>query len=278
MAFQLSDTPDWISGAVDESTHGAPQIGDLWTLAWDGHYEGTVIVADVFAHHILGLPVTAGEASAREVALLRDRVSLTLWPQAETGLGTFLLHARIGVALTPDQVLEIRRWEAQRGELWTVSSGSAAVEPERLRKLLPHYQRLCFIDWPSDAEATLDIASLGMSPREFATETGLPAARVLALWSGLPVTEDERELLGPRAENWLTIAPDAATDALSAPALKDLFSELITLTGADERSARNVARKEYALAARTDSAVARDATRAADTLRALIAEARASLD
>lgn len=278
MTLVLAETPEWVAHALDEGTADAPQVGELWTLGWDGRHEGVVVIAGVYPHHVLGFPITNDTASEREVELELGRHPVTLWPQAETGLGTFLLHAKIGAVLTPDQVMEIRRWEAGRGVLSTLTTGSAPSVATRLEELLPHFQRLCFIDWPSEAEAALDIAAVGMTPRDFATATGFATARVLALWGGMPVTDEERAQLGEHADAWLTFASDAATSALSEPALKDLFSELAALTGGDERHARNAARAGYALAARTDSAVARDTTRAVDTVKALIEEARASFD
>lgn len=277
MTIQLTDTPDWVSIALGAATTGAPEVGDLWTLAWDGRYEGAVVITGVFADHVLALPVTDDEASGREIALPVADTELALWPQGETGLGTFLLHARLASALSMEQTLEVRRWEAQLGDLSSVSVGTASINSSKLDALLTHFQRLCFIEWPSEAEAVLDLEGVAMNAREFAALTGLTTPRVLALWSGMPVTEEERELFGERAGEWLTVTADATTLALSEPAAKDLFVQLTALTGGDERSARNAARNEYALAARTDSAVVRNTTRAVDTVKAMIAEARASL-
>jgi hypothetical protein len=277
MTFQPTDTPDWVSPAFADATTASPEVGELWTLAWDGRYEGAAVIADVFADHVLALPVTDDRASGREIELPIAGTNLALWPQAETGLGMFLLHARVASPLSVEQTLEIRRWEAQRGDLSSVSAGTASSDRDRLDALLTQFQRLCFIEWPSEAEAVLDVDAMAMSAREFAGLTGLATPRVLALWSGMPVTEDERELMGERARDWLTVRADAATLALSVPAVKDLFMEFMALSGGDERSARNAARNEYALAARTDSAVVRNTTRAVDTVKAMIAAARASI-
>lgn len=278
MTFELTGTPDWVAQALLTSeAAGSPRVGELWTLAWDGQYQGAVVIAATYADHVLALPVTDGHASSTEILLPYDGVDLTLWPQGETGLGTFLLHTMLGAVLTQEQVLEIRRWEAQYGDLGTVEVGRATRTREQLFALLEHYRSLCFIEWPSDIEATLNVDAVAMDPREFAAQTGLPPARVLALWGGLPPTEDERGAIASLDEDWLVVAPDDATMSLSSPEVKDLLVELTSLMDGDERSARNAARREFALAARTESAVARNATRAADTVRMLIEEARASL-
>lgn len=279
MTFELSGTPDWVAQALLTSTSAdAPRAGELWSLAWDGEFQGTAVIAVVQPDHVLALPVTDDAASGTEIVLHHDGVNLSLWPQGETGLGIFLLHARLGALLTDAQVLELRRWEAQRGELHTLSTGTGTRTREQLSTLLEHYRELCFIEWPSDAEATLNLDAVAMEPLEFATQTGLPAARVLAIWGGLPPTADERATIAAQDESWLSVSPDSATLSLSAPEVKDLFVELTSLMGGDERAARNAARRDFALAARTESAVARNATRAADTVRTLVEEARAALD
>lgn len=278
MTFQLTDMPDWVARTLDAATAAPPEVGELWTLAWDGRYEGAVLITDVFADHLLALPVTDDEASAREVAVRMADTELAVWPQAETGLGTFLLHARLANLLSREQTLEVRRWEAQRGNLSSLSAGTAQHDANKLHEIFTKFQRLCFIEWPSEAEAVLDVDAVAMSAREFAALTGLTTPRVLALWSGMPASEEERALFADRADGWLTVSADAATRALSKPAVKDLFMELLAVGGGDERSSRNAARNQYALAARTDSAVIRNTTRAVDTVKSMIADARASLD
>lgn len=278
MTFELAGTPDWVAHALPSSEAAdSPRIGELWTLAWDGHFQGAVVIAATYADHVLALPVTDDAASNREILLPYDGVDLALWPQGETGLGIFLLHSKLGAVLTQEQVLEVRRWEAQRGDLNTVEVGRGTRTREQLFALLEHYRNLCFIEWPSDIEATLNVDAVAMEPKEFAALTGLPPARVLAMWGGLSPTEDERATIAAQDQDWLVVAPDDATMSLSSPKVKDLLIELTSLMDGDERSARNAARRDFALAARTESAVARNATRAADTLRMLIEEARASL-
>ena len=279
MTNRLKGTPDWVSRASGDGTEHDPAVGDVWTLGWDSHFEGAVVITGVYDNHVLGMPVTNNEASATEIAVRLGDEPLCVWPQAETGLGTFLLHERLREGLlTGTQTVEVRRWEAQVGDLDTLTAGTGEMQVETLHELLEEYQRLCFVEWPSDAEASLDVDAVGMTPLDFAALTGLTTPRVLDLWNGLPVGDDERQILGTHGENWLTVVPDAAITNLSKPAVKDLLLELMALTGDDERSARNGARHEYCLAARSDSAVARDAGRAVDTVRSMIENARAAGD
>ncbi|MFG6402492.1 hypothetical protein [Microbacterium sp. P04] len=277
MTFDIDKKPEWVTQVTHDSARlCAPAVGDLWTLSWGGCYEGTVLLTQVYAHHVVAAPITNVVASSTEISLTRNGIELSLWPQAETGLGTFLLHEQIGTALTSTQVLEIRRWQAQVGPLSSVSPGIGERDGAVFEEILARFQRLCFIEWPSDAEAVLDLDAVALEPSQFAQTTGISTPRVLDLWSGLPLQEEELTALGANADEWVTVSHDSVTAELSSPEVKDLFAELASLLGGDERLARNNARSAFALAARTDSAPRRNATRIADTVRTLIEEARAS--
>lgn len=278
MTFELLGTPDWVLRAsADDHAVDAPRTGELWTLAWDGRFLGTAVIAAAYPDHVLVLPVTASDPSPTEVVMEHCGLALALWPQGETGIGVFLLNARLGTVLTEAQVLEVRRWEARRGELQTLHAGAAVRTRALLAEVLNHFRELCFIEWPSMTEAVLDVEAVNLEPLDFARETGLPTPVVLTLWDGVPPAAPVRELIQARDEAWLKVRPDDAIASLSSPAVKELVTELTMLMGGDERAARNAARREYSLAARTSSAIARDTTRAADTVRQLIEDTRAAL-
>lgn len=272
--MHATGTPTWVTGIDDAPA--APTPGDAWTLSWDGTHEGIVVIAQVRDDFILGIPVTDGTASATEVTANLNGAPVVLWPQAETGLGTFLLHQRLGTVLAPDQLRELRLWAADRGELHTLDAGDGPVAADTLQQLLRDYQRRCFIEWPSEAEATIDVAATGLTARQFHEATGIATERVLDLWGGQRLTEDELAALGDLAEKWTTHAADAPTRELASPEVKRLVLELCSVAGVTEREARNRARSAYALAARTDSVSERAASRAADTLMLLIQENRDS--
>lgn len=272
--MHATGTPDWAIGLNDAPA--APTPGDVWSLSWDGVHEGVVVIAQVHPDFVLGIPVTAGEASATEVVSSINETNIVLWPQAETGLGTFLLHHRIGPVLDASQVREVRRWAAEEGELTTVSAGSGAVDMDTLADLLKDFRRRCFIEWPSDSEVTIDVPATGLNARQFHEVTGLAADRVLDLWGGHTLTEDEVAVLGDRADTWTTYVADGPTRELASPDVKVLVLELCDAAGLSERDARNSARNAYALAARTNSVSECSASRAADTLRLLIRDAHAS--
>lgn len=272
--MHANGTPAWITGIDDAPA--APAVGDAWALSWDGEHEGVIVIAQVHDDFVLGIPVTLGDASETEIPALLGDSTVALWPQAETGLGNFLLHRRLGTIFSTEEVREMRRWAADRGDLATVSSGSGAVNIEELKQLLLDYQRRCFIEWPSEAEVTLDVEATGLNARQFREATGFPTERVLDLWDGQILTAEERAALGENAESWTTYAPDAPTREFASPDVKALVMELCLEAGISEREARNTARSSYALAARTDSVSERASTRAADTLRLLIQDARAS--
>lgn len=199
-----------------------------------------------------------------------------MWPQAETGLGLFLLHRKLGAPLTPDQVAEARRWYYRGEDLTTLSPGTGETNSDMLESIVGDFGRLCFLEWPSVEEASLDVSALGLTAREFHEAARIEVGRVVELWDGLPLTADERQLVEGLNAAALTWQPSGATLELSAPAVKDLVLELAEVSGLSERDARNRARNAYALAARTDSVVQRQRSRAEDTLRTLIEECRAS--
>lgn len=269
--MHATGTPNWITELTAEPATPVP--GDAWALSWDGAHEGVVVIAQVHDDFVLGIPLTHGEASSTEIPAVLGEVAVTLWPQAETGLGTFLLHRRLGRVLGDAQLREMRRWAAGRGELETLVPGSGAANEDDLMRLLQDYQRRCFIEWPSEAEVTIDVNATGMTPRQFRDATGLDTERVVDLWDGHLLTAEERELVDA---TWTTHASTIPTRELSSPDVKLLVVELCEATGTSEREARNAARSAYALAARTDSVSERASTRAADTLRLLIQDAHAS--
>jgi hypothetical protein len=245
-------------------------------LSWDGVHEGVVVVTVVRNDYVLGVPVTDTLAGRSAINTTFAGSRLSLWPQLETGLGRFLLHRRLGSALTVKQVRELRLWALGRGELATLVQGEADDDVNALRDLVGEYQRRCFIEWPSATEATIDVDAIGMTPREFQEHTGLEAGRVVELWDGQYLTQQDREALGENADAWSACVIDNPTRELASPELKDLVLELSTAKMVSEREARNAARSAYALAARTDTVTSRTPTRAADTLRMLIDDAYAS--
>jgi hypothetical protein len=283
MDLRDAGVPEWAAsiianGSSDRDASAIPAIGELWTLTWDAKFAGAVVISGVFEHHVLGIPVNDHSPSQSEASISALGIELSAWPQAETGLGSFLLHHRLCGALREEQVVEIKRWEAGAEDLVTLQAGSGTKDAQVFHEILQQFQRLCFIEWPSSAEATLNVDALDMSAIDFAKRTGLSSAQVLSLWTGLPPSDEEMKALGANASSWLSVMPDAATTELSAPSVKGLIVELAILRDLDERSVRNQARSAFALAARTDSAVRRDISRAADTVMNLLEEARAARD
>ncbi|MFJ2543055.1 hypothetical protein [Microbacterium sp. NPDC087589] len=272
--MHATGTPDWVTGI--SSAPAAPAPGDAWTLSWDGIHEGVVVIAQVHDDFILGIPVTAGRAGATEVGVTLGQASVVLWPQAETGLGRFLLHEKLANVLDDEQLQEIRRWAADRGVLTTLAAGSGPADADALTQLLDDYRRRCFIEWPSETELTVDVEATGMSARQFRAVTGFDTPRVLELWGGDLLSNDEIAALGENAEKWTSATHDAVTREFASPEVKSLVVELCDAAGISEREARNNARRAYALAARTDSVSERASSRAADTLRLLIQDAHAS--
>lgn len=278
MTYPLTDTPAWVDRLTRSSATSAPAVGELWTIGWDGTFEGVVLLTAVHRHHVLAMPVTSDLPSATEVALAVEGSRLTVWPQADTGLGLFLLHERLATTITDNQVREIKLWSFTGRELDTLTAGAGAKDDAGFGALLDHFRRLCFIEWPAEEEASLNVAATDLTAAQFAATTGIAAPRVLALWGGAAATDEERAAIMRVNPRWLTTEPGPIATELSAPAQKSLISELAVLLGNDERAARNRAQQEYALAARTESVARRNTTRAADTVRRLIAEAQGAAE
>ncbi|MFF7291667.1 hypothetical protein ACFY9N_03955 [Microbacterium sp. NPDC008134] len=272
--MHATGTPEWVSEI--SSAPAAPAPGDAWALSWDGVHEGVVVIAQVHDDFILGIPVTTDTATSTEVTVELGTTNVALWPQAETGLGSFLLHRRLGNVLDDAQVREVRLWAAERANLSTLISGSGSANANSLTELLDEYRRRCFIEWPSETELIVDVDATGMNARQFRDATGFDTPRVLELWGGDLLDEAELHSLGDNAHAWTMPAHDLITRELATPELKPLIVELCEAAGVSERQARNTARSAYALAARTASVSERASTRAADTLRVLIQDAHAS--
>src|SRR4051812_32611032 len=81
------------------ATTSAPELGDIWLLTWNGAPQGLILVPSVKPDYILGMPITLGSDLASDQEAILPHTVLgtesTLWFNAETGLGTFLLHRRI---------------------------------------------------------------------------------------------------------------------------------------------------------------------------------------
>lgn len=274
MNVDIRDAPAWAASSSPPVV--GPAVGDLWTLVWEGRHVGVVLITRVLADHIVGMPVTDSPPTATELPVHWSGTTLAVWPQAETGLGLFLLHRKLGSPFTPEQVLEARRWNYRGEALQTLSPGTGDTNADNLESIVGDFGRLCFIEWPSPDEASLDVSALGLTAREFHEATGLDVGRIVELWDGLPLTGDERRMVRDINDEALTWSASGPALELSAPVVKDLVLELSDASGLSERDARNSARNAYALAARTDSVFERQRSRAEDTLRALIEECRAS--
>src|SRR5450631_1039510 len=93
----------WLEGLPAPVVHG-----DLWLLSWDNQALGLVVVSRAREDYIVGWPTTLPGDPSFFPALLVDHAALgctvTVWPQAATGIGKHLLHRRLGNLLSPRAV------------------------------------------------------------------------------------------------------------------------------------------------------------------------------
>lgn len=137
----------------------APQVGDLWSLAWGGDGSGLVVISSVGDGHVVGWPVTLDRSSAiwpavrvRSGQLGRE---VTVWPQAATGLGNHLLHENLGSVMSKVQVAATRS-ATRSGEPAPFPYEPVATDEHReavVADLLELYTSLCF-DVPAEAETS----------------------------------------------------------------------------------------------------------------------------
>lgn len=284
MELNTDSAPDWLAPARRErwnATPGLPLVGEVWTVTWNSWTPLLVMIMKAYGNYVLVAPVDDSDASATEVRLPASElgVELTIWPQLETGMGLFMLHRNLGSAASTDEVLRTRRWAAGLADEPGLRPGSGPLDADRLAVLAELTADLCQIEWPN--EVVLNVEECGLEPSEFQLLTGFDVSRVLRIWDGAPLRLEELsrilEALGRSDSEVLFIPPDPElTSQLSSPALKHLIVQIATARGLDEDKARNLAKDSYALAARTDSAARRQATRLVDTLMNLIRDNDAS--
>jgi Predicted transcriptional regulators len=287
--YALNDAPALLNRAAAAGwktpTAAAPAAGDIWLLTWNRQAQGVVLITKVEDDYVLGMPITFGTEHASELeAILPETVlgsPATLWFNAETGLGLFLLHRRVLPAAVGTELLTEYRRAGHLGVTPQFTIGARPYnEAADLRdELLSQYQSLCFLDWPEPVlgEANLDAAvieELGLNGEEFAKRSGVEPQLAFEMWTGerlanLEVAANLAEILAVPVEELFTVSHDRAVHLLGSPAFKERITLVGAETGEDERTVRNRVRSSYALAARTDVVAGREEAALIEALEAL---------
>ncbi|NYJ18488.1 hypothetical protein [Glaciibacter psychrotolerans] len=271
--FELDVAPAGLSDAARAAwcrePMSLPQLGEIWLLSWNGHAHALVLVTALSPDYVLGMPVMLGAGHATEDEMLLPAsvlgTELTLLHRAETGLGRFLFHRNLGVALSESDTARVRNaaYSTEQPPLRVGTQAFAREVGEVLDSALRKFQSLCFIEWPSVemGEAVLNRSALeqiGVNAREFRTVSDLPTSVALRTWRGdEPLGEAVLNKLSAHfkvAREELVSAPDDTnTHELSEPRFKSDLLELASNLSMTEREARNRVRGEFALAARSNS-------------------------
>ena len=270
--LSLDDPP---SGLAPEAAHlwllGDGQdshVGDLWLLSWDGAAVGLIVVVRVLDGFVLAWPVTLPADPSFRPAIYVDNdalgVRLTVWPSLETGLGTHLLHRRLGSALSAQAVDKVRRaaLTGHDGPLpYAPAEYDDAAHAAFLSELLSTYQLLCFNEWPTaiPGSSMLDrtlMMDRGVDVAELASmlDVDIPLAASLLRQDRAPNegqlrrlarswAVDEQTLLAPSTGEWVA--------ELRKPRYKEDLRLIAERGGINERMAREAVHAEYAMAAHT---------------------------
>lgn len=256
----------WLEGTSDFTL----RRGDLWTLAWDGHVLGHVMIAALKDDFFLGWPVTLPAEPSFAPGMLFEAsfgTTVTVWPTRETGLGLHLLERPLGPLL---ETSEIRRiacslddGEKPEGRYAAQTSGNPAFE-EVSSEMARKWAGLCFHTGRShDNGFFLDqdkVRKLGGTAREIAELLQLSPAQTRTYWDGqqeLPVQLAESLRAHFRVEIAEIIRDDPAErwwEMLALPTFKAEVEAACLQRGQAEEIIRlEAVRSAYGLAARQDS-------------------------
>ena len=269
--YELETPPDGVS---NERWHGeaavAPEVGDLWLISWNGEALALAVLASTRDTFTLCWPVTLSDAPvfapALEVPSTLLDVPLLVWPTRETGIGLHMLHRRLGRLLTAKTMSLIDVAVETGGRDFPLPLASYTVDGEEAEResdeMVDRWERICLNTWPeivpgsspfnADAfrEAHLyagDLAGiLGIT---------VPAAVSLVRGESVPSAaqlEMVAVAIGRDAEALLDAGSDAGARLLVQPVFKESLVELARIREFSEADARNLARGEFALAARSD--------------------------
>jgi len=263
----------------------SPEPGDIWLLTWNLEPRGIILVTSVREDYILGMPITLDIDFASDQEAVLDGSVLgteaTLWFNAETGLGTFLLHRRLLSRAVDTGILSAYRRASRELEPATFRLGSARQEHVRpyRQELLEQYQSLCYLEWPAPiaGEAILNVDLIeerGMTGEDFAQSSGVATEQAFEMWIGQRVVYADvanllAEQLGANLNELLIVNHDRVVQLLESPQFKERITVVAAETGIDEREIRNLARSSYALAARTDHVTGREETALIEALNTL---------
>lgn len=257
------DSSLWVAGVS-----GAPAVGDLWLLSWDGVALELAVISAVTPSFVLVWPVTLPSVPSFPPAVVAAEnplgVPLHLWPTRETGIGLHLLHRRFGSVLTA-RTMRLVGDELDIGESSLLPLAALNVEAAAIEAasdaLVDRWEAICLHTWPARqiGITALDprvLGQAGLEVGDLADALGIALPEAVSIVRGeiAPTAEHLAVLttrLGVDPEQLLQEEFDAAARLLLSPSVKDEILQIAQGHGTDEAGARSLIRSEFALAARS---------------------------
>jgi len=269
--YELETPPNGVSL---ERWHGetaaTPEVGDLWLISWNGEALDLAVIASIRDTYALCWPVTLADAPVfapvLEVPATPLQVPLNVWPTRETGTGLHMLHRRLGRLLTAKTMslidVAVETSEAHFPLLLATPTVEGQEAEHESDKMVDRWERICLNTWPEvvpglspfNADA---FRELNLHPGDLADILGIavPAAVSLVRGESVPTSaqlETVAVAIRRDPEALLDSGSDAAARLLIQPVFKDSLVALARIRELSEADARNLARGEFALAARSD--------------------------
>jgi hypothetical protein len=248
----------------------APNVGDLWMLAWDGADLGLVVVSAMRQGYVLVWPVTDTRLAASSPSFYLDvdgiTVKLIAWPEAEAGISTAVLSHRIRPSvLSGSDIRSI--YEAVRG-LGTPPAGVQFVgyrddddADDALNTVCLFASAASDIEWTAPAMGISPLSAdalkrSGVTMRDIASMSSLAPAVVRNIFEGKRVAPShlvasiakEHHI---RAEELLGPIQGAEVRAINTPVRKAQVVQLAARRGSGEAAARALVWEHSQRAARS---------------------------
>lgn len=245
----------------NDGQNAIPQVGELWTLSWNNHECGKVVIGTVHDGYFTAFPVTESEIGGIPPAIQLDPIktggsSLIMWTQLPTGIGMHLLSRKIRYALTKGQLELILTGDPRARDITGISfdfsDGQAEISRGLVHGLINQYSSLCYNEWPSDSygEAVLDkemLEELNCGPKDILwVGAALDADHATALFEGREFpNEAQAKLIATHfnVENpsdLLRANESDFVDILITPDYKEKVHQLMLALNIDERQARSL--------------------------------------
>lgn len=246
---------------------GAPQVGELWVLSWDGAALALGLVARTAPSFVTCWPVTFADEPVFAPAVRIDSplgVPVHVWPTRETGLGIHMLHRCFGSAMSVKTMVLIANAmdDEPAAEMpmpladHTVSGDAAEAASD---EMLENWEQICLNVWPEPVPGTSAfgeamLQSAGLEPSRMATllDVTLPDAVSLMRGEAIPTSQQVEAVAEALSVHPHAVLASGETEGfLASPDFKAGFVNILRSRSITEAAARELVRADLALAARS---------------------------